>query len=270
MSKPDEKIISAALSEDIKNIKIHTFETIGSTNTALKELGSGGAEEGTTLIASSQTGGRGRYGRSFFSPGGTGVYLSTLIRPTSFASFVDRVTSIAAVAASEAIESVFPELKAGIKWVNDIFIGSKKVCGILSEVSFTSDGRPDYAVVGVGMNIFPPKGGFPPEIDKTAGYLSQVRKENAAELLSAAFLNGFYYYYRKLPDCSYQKKYENRCFVIGKNVEIVRPSADDGNVESARVIALDDECRLVVEHTDGRLETLSSGEVRLKSWQTEE
>jgi len=65
-------------------------------------------------------------------------------------------------------------------------------------------------------------------------------------------------------------KYENRCFVIGKNVEIVRPSADDGNVESARVIALDDECRLVVEHTDGRLETLSSGEVRLKSWQTEE
>ena len=79
MSKPDEKIISAALSEDIKNIKIHTFETIGSTNTALKELGSGGAEEGTTLIASSQTGGRGRYGRSFFSPRGTGVYLSTLL-----------------------------------------------------------------------------------------------------------------------------------------------------------------------------------------------
>lgn len=265
-TKPNVEIISSALAEDIKCFKIYSFETIGSTNTTLKQYGADGAEEGTTILSFSQSGGRGRHGRTFFSPTGTGVYLSTLIRPSTYESVADRVTSIAAVSACEAIESVFPEVSAKIKWVNDVFVENKKVCGILSEAAFSHSGTLDYVVVGVGINLYPPKNGFPAEISETAGFIAKEKKEFAAELISAEFLNKFYGYYHKLPDNSYQKKYSDRCFVIGKTVDILRAGSENGETVSAEVLGIDDDCRLIVKHEGGMIETLSSGEVRLRSW----
>ena len=122
------------------------------------------------VIANEQTAGRGRLSRSFFSPKDTGIYMSLLLRPKNYsAKQAVRITTMAAVAMCEAIETVSDE-KAEIKWVNDIFVRGEKVCGILTEGSFNLEsGLLDYAVLGIGINIYQPKDGFPNELSSIAG-----------------------------------------------------------------------------------------------------
>ena len=143
--------------------EIILLDEIDSTNNFLKQKAESGEKSGTVIIAKRQTGGKGRLGRSFFSPQG-GMYLSILLRPQISAEKSLFITTAAAVAVCRAIEKVSNK-KSGIKWVNDVFIDNKKVCGILTEASLDFEtGGLYYAVVGIGVNLYYPKNSFPNDI----------------------------------------------------------------------------------------------------------
>ena len=152
-----------------KGLKLLVYPSISSTNTVLKSLAEEGAEEGLCLIAGEQTAGRGRRGRSFFSPPNSGIYMSVLLRPALQAVDATSITACAAVAVAEAIESLAP-VNAEIKWVNDIYVEGKKVCGILTEASLDCEnGQVNYLIVGIGINTRVPDSDFPEELKSIAG-----------------------------------------------------------------------------------------------------
>ena len=150
-------------------LDITLFDELDSTNTYLKKLARAGAEEGRIIIARRQSAGRGRLGRSFYSDA-EGLYISVLIRPHMKAEGMVFVTAMAAVAMARAIERTV-NADARIKWVNDIFVRGKKVCGILCESAFGADALSEYVVIGAGVNIAEPFGGFPADISAVAGAL---------------------------------------------------------------------------------------------------
>lgn len=240
--------------------ELEVFESLGSTNTRLRELAQDGAPEGTAVIAGRQTAGRGRMGRSFYSPGGSGLYVSLLFRPEADASRAVMITSAAAVAVCETLEALGAE-RPMIKWVNDIFIGGKKVCGILTEAAFDAEtGRLSYAVLGAGINLFPPEGGFPAEISSVAGavfpeYRPGLRAR-AAGMLADAFLRRCRF---SSPE-EFLPEYRARQLALGRTVSVVSPNG----AEPALALDVDGACRLVVRYPDGREAALSSGEISVK------
>ena len=152
-----------------QELNLQVVRTITSTNTVLKTLAAEGAPSGLALIAGEQTAGRGRMGRSFYSPAGTGLYLSLMLRPAMRAEEAVRLTACAAVAAAETIEELSGR-ETRIKWVNDILVDGRKVCGILTEASVDCEnGMMNYVIIGLGVNLRDPEGGFPEELQSIAG-----------------------------------------------------------------------------------------------------
>ena len=150
-----------------RDIPLYIFDTIDSTNTYAKMLAAEGAEHGTTVIALQQTGGRGRLGRSFHAPPGTGIYMSIVLKTESDFSKALMATTAASVAVCRAVSAVC-SAEAQIKWVNDIYSDGKKCAGILCESVINENGQMPYIVVGIGVNLFAPYGGFSPEIKDIA------------------------------------------------------------------------------------------------------
>lgn len=249
------------LRSEIMDMEISVVNAVQSTNALVREKANMGASEGYIVLANEQTAGRGRLGRSFFSPKDTGIYMSLLLRPENYAAKqAVRITTMAAVAMCEAIEAVSDE-KAGIKWVNDIFVREKKVCGILTEGSFNLEsGLLDYAVLGLGINIYRPKGGFPNELSNIAGAVFEKNQNDVKNRLVSEFLNRFYGYYSAVNQTDYVEQYRNRSFVIGKQVNLI--SADES--KTAVAIGIDDECRLLVKYPDGTEDCYSSGEISIR------
>lgn len=242
------------------NLKI--YKTISSTNTVLKEMAAEGAPEGTILIASEQTAGRGRMNRKFYSPTGTGLYMSILLRPRMNAEEALFITTAAAVAAARVIEEISGE-KAGIKWVNDIFINEKKVCGILTEASFDMEsGRIEYAIPGIGINITPPHGGFPDEIKDvaTAVFDGVVSPPDVKNRIAAGIIKYFTEYYENLPQHVFFDEYVRRSVVVGRDITVI----GRGEPRPAKALAIDTNCNLRVRYDDGTEDILSSGEVSIK------
>ena len=240
-------------------LTLEVLPTVGSTNEAARARAIAGAPEGLVVLAMQQTQGRGRQGRSFFSPPDTGVYLSLVLRPRQYAAAqAVRLTTMAAVAACEAIEAVSGEA-AGIKWVNDIFVRGRKACGILTEASFSlENGLPDYAVLGVGINVYPPAGGFPPELAEIAGFVFPEPQTGGKNRLAAAFLNRFMDSYAQPGD--YAQRYRSRSLAIGKPVQVLFPSGP----KPAVALDVDEDCHLVVQYPDGTVQRLSSGEISVR------
>lgn len=237
------------------------FTSIESTNTYLINEAAKGAPEGLLCVSSEQTGGKGRRGRSFYSPEGTGVYFSILLRPHMYnTNNAGSITTMAAVAVCEAIEEI-SDKSPSIKWVNDVFLDSKKICGILTEASFDLEGGfLDYAVLGIGINVYSPIGGFPDEIKDIAGAIFENRNSNTKSILCAAVINKFLSYYLSQNTDSFKDSYRNRCFVLGKKIDVILPN----KTTPATAIDLDDDLHLIVEYEDGTRETLSSGEVSIR------
>lgn len=253
--------IQKYLKQEYKNMDINVIPVIGSTNDLVREKANEGYDEGYIAIANEQTKGRGRYGRKFFSPSGTGLYMSILLRPKNYsASEAVKVTMIAAVALCEAIEEVSDE-KAEIKWVNDVFINGKKICGILTEASYgLESGVLDYAVVGVGINVYRPEGGFTEEIEQIAGAIFDTTRDDLKNHLSAGFINKFMRYYL-LQNDEFVEEYRRRSFVVGKKVMVIMGD----NKREALVKGVDKDCRLIVKYDDGEEECLSYGEISIKA-----
>ncbi len=253
--------IEKYLDEMCKSLDVRVFAEQESTNTTVRQLAADGAKEGTVVIAGRQTGGRGRRGRSFYSPQDTGIYMSILLRP-SFISAKEAlsITTMAAVAISEAIEAVSCE-EAKIKWVNDIFMRGRKVCGILTEAAFGLEADSlEYAVLGLGINVNEPEGGFPDEIKDIAGAVFKEPVSDAKNRLAAEVINRFMAYYHSRDLVGYISEYRRRSFVIGKDVLVM---AQDGP-KPARALDVDEECRLIVQYPDGTKEALHSGEISIK------
>lgn len=234
-------------------------ETSPSTNTELKDLAAAGAPEGTVLIAHRQTAGRGRLGRSFFSPAHTGLYLSVLLRPQCSLKEALRLTPIAAVAAARAADALCGTA-VGIKWVNDLYLDGKKVCGILTECTpDPQTGEPLYVICGAGFNLFPPKEGFPSEIASLAGSLTATRDPTLRPRLAREFA-------QRLREGMLQpfdeilEEYRRRSVLIGKTV--VSPTASFPG--RATVLGIDDEGGLCIRCADGTERVLTGGEVSVR------
>lgn len=253
--------ITPYLTGNAKSFQLDVRQTVTSTNTIAKELAAKGAKEGTVIIAREQTEGKGRMGRSFYSPMASGVYFSLILRPTLNLEDSLLITTAAAVAVVKAIEEV-TGVKAGIKWVNDIFADGKKVCGILTEASLNFEsGGLEYAVIGIGINV--ETDNFPKELTHIAGSLfsDKPTDQPIKSMLVAEVLNNIAECMSSLTDKRYLEEYRRHSFLLGQEILVLK-----GNTSvSAKALDIDDKARLIVEYPDGRIETLSSGEVSVRS-----
>lgn len=241
------------------NLSLEVTPCADSTNALLRQRAAEGAREGCVILSNQQTQGRGRLGREFYSPPDTGVYMSLLLRPRDLEpSQAVRITTMAAVAACRAIEAVSGK-QAAIKWVNDIFLSGKKVCGILTEGSYNLEtGKLGDVVLGIGFNVYPPAGGFPEELADIAGSIFQNQVDEGKNRLAASFLNHFLGIYHS-PN-GYAREYRERSMVIGHAIRVLAPSGE----RAAYALDVDKDCRLVVRYDDGSVDTLSSAEVSIR------
>ena len=237
--------------------ELHTVDTVKSTNTTLKAWAKDGAKEGTVLCALSQTNGRGRLNRVFFSPKGTGLYLSILLRPTIVLP-PSALTCLSAVAVTDTIESF--GVPVAIKWVNDVYVRDKKAVGILTEGSVRPDGRYDFAVVGIGVNLFLPEGGFPESIRDTA---TAVFADAPNEMLREAFLNRlldrFRHYYEALPALSFAETYRSKQLINGRAILF----QSGGRMLRGTATGVDADFRLLAVTADGQTFALDRGDVTI-------
>lgn len=253
-------------------LKVKVEKKVDSTNNVLKQYVAEGEKDDMVLLAGEQSAGRGRRGRSFYSPEGTGLYMSLLLHPDVTPKEGTMLTTLTAVAAAKAVENVTDE-SVQIKWVNDVWMRGKKISGILTEGSASlEEGKLEYVIVGIGINLYEPKGGFPEEIREVAGavFTTHVQRENLRNRLAAEFIRYFMEYYRTFPARDYLEEYKRRCFVIGKKVRIITPSGAPYKAEeepdrtNATVLGIDDSCHLKVQYEDGTIEFLSSGEISIR------
>lgn len=244
-----------------ENLSVHVYQTVDSTNTALKSWAAKGSPEGTVLIAEQQTAGKGRLGRGFVSPEMGGLYMSILLRPGFPAEEALTITTAAAVAVAEAVEELSGR-KAQIKWVNDVYLEGKKICGILTEASMNfENGGLEYAVLGIGINLREPEAGYPQELREI---ITAVFQENPPDeirsKMAARVLDRFFAIYGTLPGRAYIGGYRSRSYLTGKKVTLVTGNRE----ESGTVLDIDDQARLVVLLESGKTEAFSAGEANLK------
>lgn len=244
------------------NFIIH--KTVASTNIIARELAINGAESGTVVIAEEQTSGYGRNGKSFFSPYGTGIYMSIILNLKKEKKIFNSsfITTAAAMAVSKSIEEISNE-NTQIKWVNDVFINGKKVCGILTEGAFSfEDGKLDYAVIGIGVNVNFPKDGFPKELNNIAASINSKNNANSntksdiRNILVAKILENLYDYY--FNDVNFYEEYKKRSFLIGKKVSI----NINNKKHIVKVLDIDKTFALVAEFQDGKIDKIVSGSIK--------
>lgn len=247
-----------------KECRVAVFSSLASTNATAKQMAAEGAQNGSVVIAERQSAGRGRMGRSFFSPDGTGLYMSLIVRRNMPTEHATRLTTAAAVATAQAIEHISGRA-ARIKWVNDIYLDGKKVSGILTEGGFSSTSAGmEYAVIGIGVNLAPPKGGFPPEVSDiaTTVFEGADQAHGMREALAAEILNRLMPLldHLTLPDILYE--YRRRLLIVEQDVLVHR---GDVPPRAAYALGVDEAFRLVVRYADGTTEALDSGEVSVRA-----
>jgi BirA family biotin operon repressor/biotin-[acetyl-CoA-carboxylase] ligase len=248
------------LNEEFKNIPITVYKTIDSTNAKAKLLAVQNAKHGTTIIAEEQTKGRGRFGRDFFSPADSGIYMSIILKAELNIENSVLVTTAAAVAVCQAIEK-FTSVSPKIKWVNDIFIGDKKVCGILTEaVTNFESGMMDCVVVGIGINVKTKNEDFPLELQNTAGSIFIGDDNYIRNQLTAEIINNLLKAANDLADKSFMQSYKQRSMILGENILYKK----DNKWHEGYALDIDDYGGLVVYTEDGQKITLNSGEVSIK------
>lgn len=235
-------------------VSLRLYEEIDSTNSEAKRYAFCGGAAPAAFLAEGQTAGRGRMGRSFYSPDGTGIYLSLLLPVAGELSDAVLLTSAAAVATHRAILRV-TGIETGIKWVNDLYVGDRKACGILAESFSVGDDR--YVVLGVGVNLYTED--FPPELSEVAGSLlpteGGLRNALAAELirlLYAAFVD---------PDPSgWLDTYRDRSVCLGRAMTYT----EQGVTREGVAEEIDGRGHLWVRREDGSRICLGSGEITLR------
>lgn len=240
-----------------ESFRLEVHGSIDSTNNRAKALALDGVSDVTVIVADRQTAGRGRMGRSFLSPPGSGLYLSVLFRPTIAPELIAQITPFAAVAAAEVIERL-SGMPVGIKWVNDLQMNGKKICGILTEAQFGASGQPDFVVLGIGINVGQRE--WPPELCELAGSIEELcgtclsRNLLAAELLTALTP----LFHGTLP--TFLPEYRARSVLLEKPVTVWQ---GDGHYDGVAT-AIEDDGALVVTLPGGAQRILHAGEVSVR------
>ena len=235
------------------NIEIR--DEVTSTNTIMKDEALKGREGFSVLIASRQSGGKGRMGRSFYSPGKTGIYMSILLRPDKNTNPL-HITTDAAVCCARVFERMTGE-RAEIKWVNDIYMRGRKVCGILTESSLGDNG---YAVLGIGINVISPQKGFPEDIKDRAGAVFEKKSVSLREKVVSEILCEFIKIYKDSDRALLLEEYRDRSMIKGKEILILKGDSE----ENATAIDIADDYSLIVKKENGETEKLNSGDVSIK------
>ena len=253
----------SAYLDAVRMQRVLCLSTVDSTNNRLRELALCGAPAGQVVLADAQTKGRGRRGRVFASPKQQGIYLSILLRPDSLPADIAEITAWTAVAVNNAIESVCG-IRAGIKWVNDLIINRKKICGILTETSVESEsGYVQSVIIGIGINVNGQREDFPEEIQAIATSLAMetgkpiIRARLAAALIRE--LDGLSQAWPK-GKAKYLAAYRKDNITTGKEILVVRGTEK----APAYATAIGDDFSLRVRYADGRSESLSGGEISIK------
>ena len=240
--------------------RLLVFDTLDSTNDYIKREAAKLAE-GTVVLANGQTGGKGRLGRSFYSPPSMGIYMSMLLKPDCAPLQAATLTANTAVAVCKAIEKVTP-FTPDIKWINDLYLRGKKICGILCESSIT-DHRLDYVVVGIGLNVITRIDDFPMDLRRQAGSIYSQTGEviDRGQLIVTIVeeLDKMYAAWKNDP-AVYLEEYRQHCKMLGHEVEIYN---SEGNFT---VVAEDisEDFGLTVRYENGEKKTLHAGEVGIK------
>lgn len=258
-----ERILSFLPPEHPWQQNLICFDSIGSTNDFAKEIAKQNAPEGTVIVASSQTAGRGRLGRSFHAPAGLGLYFSLIIRPMCRPEQLLHLTCAAAVAVCQACE-LCTGFRPRIKWTNDLVAGNQKLGGILTELSVSSKtGLVEWAVIGIGINCRHHKQDFPPELQDMACSMLQVTgKDTDPAHLAACLIQSFWGINSLLltDQESIMNAYRKDCMTVGRDIVLLR--GDCKRYGTALDIAPDG--GLIVRFQDGSMETVQSGEVSVR------
>ena len=250
------QMVRALLDTAMLGNTIEFYEQVPSTNDMAK-AGAATAAHGTVIIADRQTAGRGRFTRQFFSPQQDGIYMSVMLKQGVRADTVGLLTSAAAVAVARAIERLI-HATVHIKWVNDLLINDKKVCGILTEASLAPDGTYDFAVIGIGINVSTMQ--FPAELDAIASSLLKecgVCPDRAA--LCATVLQELETVLSDLESRAFLQESRTRSAVLGKDITVI---CGDKRY-TAHALDIDNNGGLVVQ-TENGMHTLCSGEVSVR------
>ncbi|MBU3175468.1 biotin--[acetyl-CoA-carboxylase] ligase [Clostridium estertheticum] len=236
--------------------------SIGSTNTKAKELAEMGEGHGTVIISEEQTLGRGRLGRNFLSPKYKGIWMSIILRPNILTENISKITLLGAAAVQKAIMKM--GVKTSIKWPNDIILNSKKVCGILTEMSGEID-HVNYLVMGIGINVNLEKEDITTDLKDVATSI-KIESGNLMDrkLLLASILNIFEELYSDFVENDSIKETLEICrknsVLIGKEIQLI----NRGKVTIAKAIDISDKGELVVENSSGNVEHIVSGEVSIR------
>lgn len=241
--------------------QIHHVQETGSTNADAKLLAAQGAVHGTVVLADRQSAGRGRLGKTFHSPQG-GLYLSVIVRMPLPLSDMMAATACTASAVYVALAEfgVFPQ----IKWVNDLFLHDRKICGILCEGGFSPEtGALAYIVVGIGLNLSPDPG-LPPELSPI---VTDIRTETGLELdrnaVTASILRHLDLFLLGLPERTFLDIYTTQSYTIGKQVIVSRNLSGNVSRETlGTAIGYTDDAGLIVRFPDGMEEVIRTGTAR--------
>lgn len=240
---------------------IYIFKSVDSTNHTAKKMALEQASHGTVVLAEEQTAGRGRMGRSFHSPAGSGIYMSFILRPNLTNSDSVLITTAAAVAVARAIEQV-TQIHTGIKWVNDIYVKDKKVCGILTEaLTNFENGNIESIILGIGINFSTTVFGFPKDLQSKVGALFHEKPAGITRnQVAATVINHVMTLCENLHDRSFIEEYKQRSIVLGKEIEVIYGNTS----ELATAIDIDTNGGLIIKKTDKTIETLNSGEISIR------
>ena len=232
---------------------VFAFEEIDSTNEEAKRMARNGFDGTALIVADRQSAGRGRMGRSFYSPAQTGAYFSILYTPTTPPDGIVSITSAAAVAVMRAIRDL-TGLQTAVKWVNDLYLDGKKVCGILAE-SMICDGRVQV-VLGIGINLS--TADFPRELVGIAGTLGTTALSR--EELIARIYNELEGYLTDPTDRGWLADYRAYSCVLGRRVTWT----EHGEAHEGDAVAIDDDGALLVAREDGQPHRLATGEISVR------
>ncbi len=266
-----EAVVQAAVPDDMRNrerfhkklygkaLPLFHYPETDSTNEAAKRLLQDGVHKQALLYADSQTNGKGRRGRTFYSPSGEGIYMSLLFTPEEALEDVISVTTATAVVVAEAIEKLTGQTVA-IKWVNDLYVRERKVCGILAEAVLPQNaGDKTAIIVGIGINVSNQE--FPKELDGIAGSLNMPNRDRQLrDDLIAEITVGLIQYLENIKDKSYLSRYRERSMVLGRRI-----LCHEGNEQyPALALDIDEEGGLIVALENGERKCLHSGEITIR------
>lgn len=254
----DEKLNAAEIKAYLlnKELQIFVYDEINSTNSTAKKLLLDGVEPPFLVVADSQTAGRGRFGRKFYSPTKTGVYMSLVISPEIKLGSPVTVTAAAAVAVSRAIATLLQK-ETQIKWVNDVFLDGKKVCGILSEATFDVETSTIKSIViGIGINLT--TSDFPEEISAIAGSVGSTEVSRARVI--ATITENLLQLTNQTDNIDFLDEYRKKSCVVGKDIYFF---CGETRTE-AHALGIDEAGGLIVKLLDGTIDVLRSGEITIR------